>query len=556
MAMAKEQANVNNANNETNQKLHLLLDGLIAKHQDNEYVYGRLVNSLENLLPLALQNATEVHKQREIRKTQLNADRDEFTTSFLHKNNYFYSPQTELFLKYDGLHFGLYNEDDIQHQILTTISAEKCLRVWKHKINKNIIKRIKERSPLNAIPESVTIQFVLNALYPTVFASRNQAKYFLTMLGECLAPSTSSSNTGNGTGSNTGTNTGPSPASPPLIYILPPAAKEIIREIGNQCYTYFGLPNIFSQVKFKYYDHTYSDCRLLAFNREQKKLAIPPALAKYMIDFLCVASHYTTRYGTADKFLQQCNEAKLVEHALFLAKNTPESIVNVFLEKSLTLCPSSTIETKNMLFLWKKFLAEREIPSIIFHEAFKTILKEKLKYDDGRDCFVGVTSAQLPLVAQFMRFWGETIVDTDTEEEITEEVAELELDEICQLFRNWGNKNINEIMLLELIRHFYPDTVIEDNKYILHIKSRMWDKYAEVVNAMAAFKSHCASQAELKSSALYDAYAFYCALPNKTKLALNVSKRYFEIIAATLIQAHTDSDGRIMATWWTCPSPI
>ena len=525
--MAKDPKDSKDPREEMITKLHLGLDELIQKHQDNDYVYGRLVNYMEHFLPLALQNAVELHKQREERKTQLTTDRDEFTTRFLHKNNYFYSPQTELFLKYDGLHFGIYNEDDIQHQILTTISAEKCLRAWKHKINKNIIKRIKERSPLNAIPESATIQFVLNALQPAIFATRNQAKYFLTILGECLAAKAD---------------------TPALIYILPASAKEIIREIGNQCYTYFGLPNIFSNVKFKYYEHKYSDCRLVSINREQKKLPIPSAVEKYMIDFLCVASHYATRYGSPDAFLQQCGEPKLVEHALFLAKNTPQSIVHEFLAKTLTLCPASTIETKNMMFLWKKFLAERDIPSIIFHEALKVILKEKLKYDETADCYVGVTSVHLPLVSQFMRFWGETIVDMDTAADMdtaTEESgSELEIDEICQLFRNWGNKTVNEALLLELIRHFYPDTVIEDNKYILHMKSSMWDKHTEVVNALKAFR------AQNDSVNLYDAYSFYCVLPCKNKMSLMVSKRYFEKIATTIIQEHMDGDGMILSSWW------
>ena len=516
--MAKEQKDTKDI-----VKLHSGLDELIQKYQDNEYVYGRLVHYMEHFLPLALQNAVELNKQREERKTQLTTDRDEFTTRFLQKNNFFYSPQTELFLKYDGLHFGIYNEDDIQHQILTTISAEKCLRAWKHKINKNIIKRIKERSPLNAIPESATIQFVLNALQPAIFATRIQAKYFLTIIGECLATKAETTTA--------------------LIYILPASAKEIIREIGNQCYTYFGLPNIFSNVKFKYYEHKYSDCRLVSINRtEQKKTPIPPSFEKYMIDFLCVASHYAARYGNTDKFLQQCGEPKLVEHALFLAKNTPQSIVHEFLEKTLTICPASTIETKNMMFLWKKFLTEREIPSIIFHEALKAILKEKLKYDENADCFIGVTSVHLPLVSQFMRFWSETIVETDaasatdmtaatdmTSAAAAEE-SELEIDEICQLFRNWGNKTVNEVLLLELIRHFFPDTVIEDNKYILHMKTTMWDKHTEVVNALKAFR------AQNDSLNLYDAYSFYCALPCKNKMSLMVSKRYFEKIATTIIQ--------------------
>ena len=108
--------------------MHNNLNAMIEKYKTNEYVFGRLINYMENLLPVALENAAETHKQREERRMQLSENRDEFTARFLQKNKYFYSSQTELFLHYDGLHFVVHSEDDIQHQILSTITNENCLR--------------------------------------------------------------------------------------------------------------------------------------------------------------------------------------------------------------------------------------------------------------------------------------------------------------------------------------------------------------------------------------------------------------------------------------------
>ena len=62
------------------------------------------------------------------------------------------------------------------------------------------------------------------------------------------------------------------------------------------------------------------------------------------------------------------------------------------------------------------------------------------------------------------------------------------------------------------------------------MKTTMWDKHTEVVNALKAFR------AQNDSLNLYDAYSFYCALPCKNKMSLMVSKRYFEKIATTIIQ--------------------
>ena len=258
----------------------------------------------------------------------------------------------------------------------------------------------------------------------------------------------------------------------PPIYILNPALKEIIREIGNQCYTYLGLANIFSNIKFKYYDHNYKECRLLAIDKiygvyGRRKITIPPLLSKYMLDFLCVAAHYTTRYGSADQFLANCNETRLVEHSLFLTRKTPESIVDDFIEKSLVPCAASAIDIKNLIFLWKKFLDELSIPNIIFYESLKTILKSKLKYEEERECFVGITSIHLPLVSQFIKFWDSTITECNDNEE-----NELDIEDLCALFKTWSNitKNISDALILDLIQHFYPDVVIENNKYISNMK--------------------------------------------------------------------------------------
>ena len=488
-------------------KLYTIIDELLTKHKSNDYVYGRLIHYIETVLPIALENATDLQKQREERRVQLSANRDEFTARFLQKNNYYYSSQTERFLYYDGLHFVTQNEDDIQHQILSAISSEKCLREWRYKVNKNIIKRIKERSPLNATPESSTIQFVINTLCPSIFTTRNHAKYFLTIIGECLggfAPPASQAHTtasftcSDGAVSSTviagtaiaGTAiAGTAIAGTAIaddtnliimdnilpLKIFPLALKDIMREIGNQCYSYFGLPNIFTSIKYKYYDHNYKSCRLLTIDRkmEHKKIPVPSILIKYMLDFLCVAAHYYSRYGSADRFLGQCTDSKLVEHALFLTKNTHESIVSTFIEKSLSPCQTGMIDMKNMIFIWKKFLNERAIPSIIFYDTLKVILKNKLNYDETKECFLGITSPQLPTVSLFMQFWEETIEETDGDDN-----CELGIDELHVLFKNWlsigkYSGKASDIVVLELIQHFYSELSIVNNKTILHVKSNI-----------------------------------------------------------------------------------
>ena len=531
------------------ERIHIMLENLIIRYSDNEYMSSRLVNYIEYLLPTALENERENYIIREERKKQLIQDKDEFVLRFLHRNNYFYSPQTDLFMVYDGTHFVSYSEGKIHHQILSTIANEEKLMSWKYKIKINIMKQIKERSPLTAIPESATIQFVINALVPAVFPTRNHVKYFLTVIGDQLK--------GGGGGGGGGVN---EEILNNLIYIISPAAKDIINEISSQCRTLFGYINFLINIKFKYYEHNYANCRLLQVSDlKQKSIAIPDKLVKFMVDFLSVAAHYHMRYGSADNFLKKCAESRLVDHALLLNRNTPETIVSNFLELTIYPCSGSKIGPKNMIFIWKKYLEERNLPNIIFHSSVITMIKTKIPYDESCELFNDVTSTQLPIVANFLKFWETTISEDDTE-------PELEIDEIAILFKGWNGGNIsggggigkssiqhtssvNDKMIIDLIRHFYPDTIIEDDKYILHVKCCLWDKRIEIMNSLHLFRFECSVNNVFSTKTLYELYEFYSILNKNNKQGI-VSKRYFEKITREIINDHIDIDGLVLPSWW------
>ena len=527
-------------------KLYKIIDALMEKYKGNEYIKGRISNYIENLLPVILENEAKVQKQREERKQELTTNRDEFTERFMHKNNYSYCLHSEMFLIYDGLHFKSYSEDNIYHQIVTTIAKEKTLLPWKYKIKNNILKQIREKSPLKYLPESATIQFVLNNIYPKIFSSRNHAKYFLTIIGDCLLKKTSQN----------------------LVYIASSNLKEFIREIENQTYTYFGISNAFQSIKFKHYEHDYKHCRLLyiadnshnshnshnSYNsHNSKSIYVPHEISKYMLDLFCVATHYSTRYGYADKFLEQCNESSLVDNALYLNNNTLENIVNNFIETAIHPCTSGIMKSKNMIFVWKKFLEERNVPNIVFYETLKGIFRNKMTYDEDTNSYLNVTSVYLPVVSNFIQFWEENMKEDDTE-------TELEMDEIGSLFKNWLGKgknhltaNLTDSLLIELIRHLYQDVIIEEDKYILNMSCLLWNKRDEVINSLEVFRMMCMEMDTNNESSsgttqsLYMAYEYYS---ENNKNTYTVSKRYFEKIAREIIDKHVDEYGVISSSWW------
>lgn len=499
-------------------KLHETLDTLANNYSENQYVSGRLVNYIENILPSYLETAEKTQGQRKKRKDDLSNASEEFITTFMLTHPYYYSSHNELFLNYDGTHFNAYSEDDIQHSILSQISANQTLRSWKHKINNKIIRSIKERSPLNAIPESATIQYVLKLLHPTIFASRNHAKYFLTIIGDCIRN-----------------------VDKDMVYIASPVMKKLVREINVQIHTYFGISNALNPIKYKHYEHDYTQTRLLYIDdKSNKPFEVSMDMSQRIVDVLCVASHYSQRYNKSDEFLNQCNETGLVDHALYLHRNTPETIVDAFLKKCVEPCAHANINMKNMIFIWKKYLETIHIPNIIFYDSLIQLFKEKLShFDEETQTFQNVTSASLPIVSSFLTFWEENMIEEPDEHEI-------EIDEISNLFKKWSTKSNNGVedaFLIELIRHFHPDIIVVEDKYVMNVKCKMWDKKQEVVDILDLLKTE---DVKMEAKSLYVVYEKYAS---KRKTPFVVSKRYFEKIAKEYLGVHLDNDGLISPKW-------
>ena len=485
--------NINDINN-MNSKIKELYD----KYKNHSYMSNKLTHHIMNVLPSVLENIENNYKEREARKTKLTEYRDVFTENFLQKTRLSYTPNNSLFLVYDGNHFIGYSEDDIQHKILSKITEEQSLISWKHKIKNNIIKRIKEVSPINVIPESSTIQFVINNIYPSIFKSRNHAKYFLCVIGDCIL--------------NKGTSK--------LIYLITSQLKDLVREITICSYTYFGIPNVFNCLKMKYYDHDYKSIRLLY--TEDEKIKYPWNLSKYMVDLLCVATHYSKRYENSDKFLSECSEIKLASHIRYLINKEPTDIINEFTKDNLMECSGQNISTKNMIYLWKTFLKKQNLPQILFYDNLKSILKSKLEYDEEKDSYLNVTSVNLPLVSSFLNFWEVNMVEDILEPEI-------EIDELSKMYKIFNeNKNTSftDKILLELIGYFYPDVEIEEDKYILNMRCKLWDKRVDVINAIDIFK--CKNIDSNIKNSLYSVYNEY-SCNNSSKFI--VSKKYFYKIA-------------------------
>ena len=540
-----------------------IIENLYIKYKNYPYVLHRLNLHIENL-PTTLEQEAENYEKRQNRNALLNSEQKTFIQVFLKKHQYFYYAQNNTFFEYDNKHYSKIKEDDILYNLLTGISKDDILIQWKYKTKTNVIKIIKERNLLKSIPETYTIQRVLKFLSPAIFKTKNETKYFLTILGDNILKKKNSN-----------------------IYLTNSATKKLLNEIDNLTSVFLGLNNVNGNFITKYHENNdYENYRLINSVDAISVEFIQEIVRKLGLDLLCVASHYSTRYSNSDIFLETKIEDELKNRVLFLKMNTPKTIIDAFCEQYIELLPKMggnpdiahhtnvkkmnySITWKNMHFIWKKFLSNMGMPNIIFYNTIKNILKERFEYDENNDTFYDVTSKYLPVVSEFIRFWDDTITydvefndltvtvtdgngslqvassplcsPTDyyllntynpdaptTPGDTNEFTNELEIGEILSLFKYWCKTNNSDIPttvmslstfyeneIIKLLRHFYPNIKILDNKFIPNIQCILWNKNKDIDNSLEQLKTTYKKQNKDVIIDFSDAYYFYAVYVSK-----------------------------------------
>jgi hypothetical protein len=115
---------------------------LCEKYQNNIYMMNRIHNHINTYLPNTLDQECKNYEKRIIRNAFLTNEQQIFIQVFLSKHQYYYLLNNNCFYEYDGKTYKSVTEDDIQFQLLTTISKDRTLMQWKHKTKINIIKKI------------------------------------------------------------------------------------------------------------------------------------------------------------------------------------------------------------------------------------------------------------------------------------------------------------------------------------------------------------------------------------------------------------------------------
>jgi hypothetical protein len=489
---------------------------LIQKYNGNEYMLQRIQNHVITYLPNTLDTEQKNYEKRVNRNTYLTNEQQNFIQVFLSKNNFYYLPNNNFYYEYDGEKFLIVKEDDVIHKLLSTISKDRVLMQWKYKTKINVIKLIKERTLFMCVPETDTIQNVLNVLYPSFFASKRAAKYFLTVIGDNIYKK----------------NQG-------LIFLISQKMKYFTNELDNVAFSSIGYSNATHNFMTKYHEnHTYDNCRLIRINENFSNEVWRELLKRIGLDLLCVAAHYSKCYDNSDKFIENKADEELKSYTYYIKNTNQNAIVNDFCNKYIdqdTYTSDSYIEWKNLHFVWKQFLSNSNLPNVIYSNNLKNMLKERYNYNEITDSFCGITSKHIPVYSDFIKFWENTIVSTPVIESYFD--CEFEIDELSSLFKLWSKNNPDQLLksgtvseenILKILKHFYPNIEIIEDKYVLNITCCLWDKIKDIDNSYAYIKERLKTENELTLIPVDSVYNLYCKFCKSTVSKFVVSKRFFE----------------------------
>lgn len=526
-------------NNINELKCFEMLKELIDKYKDNEYMTQRIYNHIVNYLPNTLENELKNHEKRVNRNNYLTNEQQIFIQVFLSKNKYFYLPTNNFFYEYDGSRYLIVKEDDVIHKLLSTISKDRVLLQWKYKTKMNIIKQIRERNLFSSIPESDTIQNVLNVLYPSFFVSKNAAKYFLTIIGDNIHKKNSQ-----------------------LIFLVSQKMKQFLNELENVSLLSIGLNNTTNNFMTKYHEnHSYDYCRLIKINENFSNEVWRELLKKIGLDLLCVAAHYSKRYENSDKFIENKSDEELNAYVCYLKNSVPSNIVDEFCNKYIiTAVPECKMEWKNIHFVWKQFLSNSNFPNVIYSNTLKNLFKAKYPYHEESDSFCGITSKHVPIYSDFIKFWETTVTTSNSETDAIFD-NEIEIDELCSLFKHWvkqnteeslclSNGNISEENILKILKHFFPNVEIIEDKFVLNVTCSVWNKIIDINTSFNYIKETIANENKLTLISFDDIYNYYYNFCNNNSVKFIVSKRYFEKYLYYKLSDHIVYDKFIEPDWF------
>ena len=163
-----------------------LIQHMNQKYKDNPYILQKLHHYLENI-PDYLKNVELEYTKRTAKKDEQIKQTSLFVKYFFQHHEYYYISSSEFFIEYNNFNYTIISEDAIHNEIHIELTKQPFyMRQYKFKIKNIILKQIKETPFNQCIPDTNTIQTIMNVFYPSLINNKNHLKYFLTIIGDTL----------------------------------------------------------------------------------------------------------------------------------------------------------------------------------------------------------------------------------------------------------------------------------------------------------------------------------------------------------------------------------
>tara|TARA_Y100001970_G_C14242497_1_gene865798 strand:+ start:2418 stop:3935 length:1518 start_codon:yes stop_codon:yes gene_type:complete len=465
-----------------------------------------------------LQLIKYIEKNEEKYKTKIEIK--SLCDEYMNKNydNYTHNSTSNIYFYYNKDYYTCINEDNMTYNILLDIQTlyPSLTTDQKFSLKKQIIKRIKINPYDEIIPESKTIQTIINYFTPIIFKNKLYSKYFLTFIGDLILKKNKESN------------------EKCFIINCNEDFKIFLIKINKYITYFFNSQNIFNYIKIKFYNHETNNANILFLNNDINNNYLNKD-TNFFITFLFICIYHSKKFENSIKFLEYFNESIESNYITQLKTIKFDELINQFWVDSIIFKENSSLKENTILFLWKKFLSKNKLPKyLLFQHNFINLFKakyiEKNNKDIVDDNYTNISSFNVPQIELFLEFWNDNII-LDNEEKY------LELEEIEYCFKlflkekNQTNyyKYFHNNNLLEIIMHYFTNLKYENNKYFHELRLKNWDKKKELKLFNNNFKGKTK-----KIDNLYNNYCKYKKLNQENFLI--ISKIYFTTYYKTINQ--------------------
>jgi len=466
--------------------------------ENDKEIKEKITSYICNRLPIEI-----VFWKKEMDKNKITLQKTNFIHDFLNneKRQFFYIKEVDIFIKYDNLNYSIINEDDLLYLILSEISKNTILLQKKQNIKDILIKEIKTNIFGFGIPESTTIQNIINYFYPVLFKTKSEAKYFLCILGDNIMKKENN-----------------------ITYVTRDCYKTFLNHINDSFKDYYNY-DILNNFTYTMDNKINLNMRILDFKPSiQNKGFWQHFLDHNVLNIISVAIHYSQRYDNSEEYLQNKIEDK--EKILYFKNNKKSDIIDKFINKYIVKKTDEKITNIELYYLWQLFLIDENIPCLFEpdidpydHQHFSTAIaysKLHSKRNLKNHCYCDIFSYKLIIVRKFHEFWKNSI-----KEDLNEVV---EISEIFYFFKQETNiKTSSEREILFLIEYFYSHVKITNNKYIHNISCNLWDKKQTIFNVIKKIGETC----DIEQLTNLNLYKKYCKYLKQNKDELVVNKNYF-----------------------------